>query len=222
MASLSEQPDQLSQWRAYAHDELGYALRLELRDAGLLSWPLVPPEAPTPVRLRKMIYGDATQEELYESLLVPLCDSLQESGIDEPNSFNLMQLVGTVLAQSVVELSLRFKHHAFHEEREWRLVLLEKDSPKDSGVFIRDGQFVPYASLPLRRDGSLQQWDITKPYPQPVGLQITGVTVGPTSEPELAVLSTQRMAELYGWLGPPPPFRGLPIEPSRIPLRRWR
>jgi hypothetical protein len=100
---LSEHSDQLSQWRAYADDGLGYAI-------GLRSTASFSTGFTRPVLLERVIYDAAEQDNLLEELLRDAVRTAQEQGYDH-------------FLEGLWEILAIVKNPAFHEEKEWRLVV---------------------------------------------------------------------------------------------------
>jgi hypothetical protein len=150
---LSEEGDQLSQWRGYGGGG-GYAIRFDpqaLRESvqrnGVPSDQRLPGMTPGQVpvgarRFVKMEYEPETQAPLLRSQLVGFINAI--SGV-----LTTQRLPQTVLEQrrnEIVEpflgwlLGTRFKHPGFKEEKEYRIVTFsppELFSPQDTGLVPR-------------------------------------------------------------------------------------
>lgn len=131
VASFSEEPDLLSQWRAYAADGCGYSLGIE---------PMPIPDhrdilggavggVGGPVRLR-VIYDEAEQAAGIASIAAiaeAAINSVRQQGAAEDDARRLfMAGAARLLAFFVV----MFKHAGFAEEKEWRLVWILDDTAR--------------------------------------------------------------------------------------------
>jgi hypothetical protein len=118
VACFCEDGDLLSQWRGYASGS-GYALGLDSSalDRAALGYM---PDQEVPVRvvgLRRVSYGDA--------LLRPRVDTLVRRAIERPSAHPYV--VGDHLARGeILPLLAEFKHPAFAEEQEWRLIATDQ------------------------------------------------------------------------------------------------
>jgi hypothetical protein len=117
LCALSEERDQLGQWRAYAGDGTGVAIgfnkdylpandQVPLRNVSLDS----------NLSLRKVVYPDKSYDRELESILSAALDAMKDK--DEKEKF----AISTQISHQVFGMSTFFKHPAFAEEREWRLV----------------------------------------------------------------------------------------------------
>lgn len=118
---LSEHSDQLSQWRAYAGDGLGYAIGL--RSSANFSTGFT-----RPVVLERVIYDAAEQDHLVEQLLRDSVRTAEEQGYDH-------------FLEGLWEILAIIKNPAFHEEKEWRLIVQD---------WRGDGSGPPFRFIPSR------------------------------------------------------------------------
>jgi hypothetical protein len=173
----------LSMWRGYSAFGGGYCL--EFDGHGLLGGAF-PPHS---VCLRfKMTYGTDLSEPL-QSVLDSICEFAGRG-----------QIEAIVSGSSLSVLALKFKHPAFAEEREWRLVIQE---PEISFLKFRAGHanIKPYIELRhAAKDGSKL-------------LPLQKVVYGPTLRgDEVLVETIQMILEQNG-------YRDVAIESSDIPYR---
>jgi hypothetical protein len=121
VACFCEEEDLLSQWRGYRASETGYSLGLDL--STLANFGDLPPNT----YLRKVVYdSDEQRKEVRDvvgiwlrtaaSLLEP------ERGLRTEDVFPYPAI--WALQEALAEHHLCFKHPAFAEEREWRLIKL--------------------------------------------------------------------------------------------------
>lgn len=192
----------LSQWRGYAGAVGGYAI-------GFPSQPWSE-TATSPVILRRIVYNEQEQERWIRDLIVPIVSGLDslatEAGEDQANAAVPSYL--NLCNEAISELRFCFKHPAFEEEREWRIVYrdgaVQHETTRLVHQFrVREGLVVPYVELELERtgDGPASR------------LPISSVMVGPTADPDLAIKSIFMLLRKHG-------YSDTSILTSDIPLRR--
>jgi DUF2971 family protein len=158
IASLSEEPDALSQWRAYTPFGDGYSVGLDLstfvlRDkaagdkvgGGLLKCDYSPED--TKSRARQEMLRIV---ELFERA----CDEL--AGTAERWTQLLLTYL-RVAAEYAAYIALPSKNRAFEAEKEWRLVALANATDEDVKLEFRHSSqgLVPYVRVPLSLDARL-------------------------------------------------------------------
>jgi hypothetical protein len=109
IASLSENGDLLSQWRAYSDDGKGFSLGLKAHRI-YNSWG---------VRLKKIEYESAKQIEMVLQSLIELQDLWRKHPMTELSS--MISTWNEVLREFAIDLC-SFKHPSFFEEKEFRIV----------------------------------------------------------------------------------------------------
>lgn len=147
----------LSQWRAYAANGEGFAIEFEpkmLLDKALES----DPEMPEGAKLLQIVYDEQRQQDLVRRAI----DSLI-AAMDTNDHERVLDRAPLMFA----EMSLCFKHNAFNEEKEWRLVFMRRSAPF-LNVRISDGKLVPYTFF------QISDRDTRPPY--------VSITHGPTLE----------------------------------------
>jgi hypothetical protein len=142
LASFSSVPDSLSQWRGYGGTTQGYTVAFHrdelLAHARTLNWDL-----------KECVYD--------ENLLRSKVDEVVTRGLREGGGPPTSQLqavnITNRIHQGLRPFAEHFKHEAFNEEREWRLVGQEPNSLGDEKIKFRVGTrgLVPYVSVPLPR-----------------------------------------------------------------------
>lgn len=192
VASFSEDGDSLSQWRAYCPANLGYNIGFNADKLTLLA-------EKQGFYLRPCIYDFETQKTMINEWI----DRLLKDFISRfPTSSNAVQFCQDNMNPYVNGFILNapyFKHPAFKEECEWRLV--SKMPPNDRHAKLRVGKstLIPYIpfSIPFDTDET----------------PLYNITIGPTPNPELAQDSIHYL------------LRGLPSSAhwrvSRAPYRNW-
>lgn len=148
-ACFCKEGDLLSQWRAYGSMGDGYSLGLcakSLKIGMRQSFPYI---------LRKVIYDIKKQKKLLVESICNICNLLERACqlLDsEP------QLLKQILdeAEHNLDLELKgflycFKHPAFKEEQEWRIVHVCPPDGNNTELRFRavSGKIVPYMALPL-------------------------------------------------------------------------
>jgi hypothetical protein len=114
---MSQQPDDLIQWREYADNGFGYIIGISTKyflSRGV--WEFFNPHITSPLNdqifLSRCIYKPEEQRSIIEKLLN---DFLQ----DESNNMTL----GVDMLKYVIKLfSSIFKHHSYTSEKEWRII----------------------------------------------------------------------------------------------------
>jgi hypothetical protein len=118
---FTENGDQLSQWRAYANDGLGFAMGF--RSDAHWSTGFV-----RPVLLERVIYVEAEQDALIEPILRGAVEAADDGGGDR-------------LLNDLWEVLAIIKNPAFAEEKEWRLIVQD---------WRGDGSGPPFRFVPSR------------------------------------------------------------------------
>jgi hypothetical protein len=144
--------DLLSQWRGYADGGGGYSLKFRFNNDvftkdmdGNLNKPI----------LRKVIYDKNEQIEITQKLvqgICEICDTYPDLDKDNPDKEEIWMSVAQLVAKTLLDFAISFKHEGFREEKEWRLVrTVEKDDTnKNVSTFRVDGGLiVPYLKTEL-------------------------------------------------------------------------
>lgn len=166
---LSENGDLLSQWRGYADDGYGFSIgfsRQYLEKMGKSQ-----PKEKAGFALHEVKYTSADHEALvkptYEEVrklltdddsTSPLLTGLFALGNKNSNSAkttNAKQMALQLHVFSLLPKLFALKAHAFHEEKEWRLVSplyngkFVMNASNDCGYFERRDRLVPFRTFPL-------------------------------------------------------------------------
>jgi hypothetical protein len=167
----------LSQWRAYGANG---GIALEFDGDGLRHWinHLEISRTDSRYTAKEVIYGDENERvsemrrmfreqfgEVLKRFLIALSDerrglrrtdAISES-VDKALSNNV-DILGSIL-HAVADHAIFFKHHAFREEREFRVSVIRPYTPgiRDDEIQfrLRDGIMVPYIALRDESSGSL-------------------------------------------------------------------
>lgn len=147
VACFSEDPDILSQWRAYADDGMGFAIGFNAHSLRTLIG------NPRTATIRRMVYSGEDEQRLVDSLFEGL------GGIIEP----YIKLFGTPgerltydisqprtwlsvrFSEALYELTVQCKHRGFQEEKEWRIQTQSTSTQFRSSR----GRLVPYTVLDM-------------------------------------------------------------------------
>jgi Protein of unknown function (DUF2971) len=194
VASLSEEPDSLAQWRAYGGQGAGFALGFRTDAIDL----------PSEFRLVPCIYEEGTQSDVISSLVDAILDRLHQCPreiVDTPQY--VRPYVEIFCRTELHALAPALKHPAFAEEREWRIISrgpMMEDAP-DEGVSpldFREGKsmLIPYRRVPLGN------------------LVLTEVVIGPNPNPEQAVRSVRSLLASRG-------LATCNVRRSEVPYRNW-
>lgn len=195
VACFCEEGDLLSQWRAYADGGGGYALGFHPEDLT---------KDRSFLQLRQVIYDETKQRGLIETaldefsaLLVRVAPLYSGAKLD----LAIRHISGTV-SDFFREYSYCFKHPAFSEEREWRLVrrIAQRDVVPDfmsiKHLDFREagGLVAPYVSQDVRVD-TPNVSDTNSEMRLPLG----AIKCGPMLDPVLAADSIRLLLRKLGY-----------------------
>lgn len=162
IACLTEESDSLGQWRAYGNNGRGYAVGLHTNDLHYGSDFLLNPNSRQPI-LGKVIYDDKSLGLLSKSMFYEMCkcvpiviENLKNNGfdLDEPLYKMSCGIAAGVFLRGMSYISPFWKHNAFVEENEWRLVyvyddLFENHSLPDINFRVSMDTPVPFVKVPI-------------------------------------------------------------------------
>ena len=191
--SLSENGDQLSQWRGYCPAGAGYSLGFEIEKLRSIS-------ARQGFALEPVVYDPQEQEQLLGALIERLTRAHFSDKEIHLSKEKIENAVNYFLSE-FVRLAPKLKDQSFREEREWRLIsgLVSVDDPR---LDFRPGKsgIIPYVKI------RLEAADIDFP--------IKEVVVGPTQDMELAtgaVSTFMSSQKIKNWR----------VRCSQVPYRNW-
>jgi hypothetical protein len=122
VSCFCEEDNLLSQWRAYGQKG-GYSLGFGV---GGLSNGLVAPGPYNPLRLVQVIYSDGLQLERIRSVLrqsvTAVGEAVEAKHVDAGQLMNFVRDVIVAIQELLLDEVVSFKHPAFSDEREWRVV----------------------------------------------------------------------------------------------------
>ncbi len=207
VASLSEDGDSLSQWRAYASDGGGYAIgfsQFRLPEST---------EAPSAAAqvglwLARCVYDRSTIEAEATSMLSRVAGVFEAKTNEHPGDSAAQSQIGgrlqAVAMRRSATIALRLKHEAFREEREWRLIAFPHLGEEGAVMQFRPAPrgLVPYLALDQRVADSK--------------LGLSRVVVGPTQEPTHSRAAAALFLSAHGYA------TDNLVESSRAPFRSNR
>ena len=151
---FSEKPDQLSQWKGFANQGSGFSVGFDSKELffNKRSYPYVL------CSLKKVKYDEIIQK----NILVKDLNSFYEKLIKIKPEFykyeSLEDEASSVLAYSLFKHSIYFKHKAFEEENEWRIVTPDLSTfngiRNKEAVIVKfmsnNNNIIPYIELKLK------------------------------------------------------------------------
>jgi Protein of unknown function (DUF2971) len=184
VTSFSEAGDLLSQWRGYCGPRGGFSLGFEAEAVEKIV-------ASQGCKLFRCIYDDATKTKLVQNRVSQLVAALTPLAEDDQVMASSKAKRDEIFASfqnDVMNMSPRFKHESFSEEREWRIVrpFGLADLMLDHPVSFREGAPgpVPYVEVNLAEKGKLPLSEVVlSPGTEPVcsgsvGHLLNGVVLG--------------------------------------------
>lgn len=181
--------DQLSQWRGYGLNGLGYAIGFESEE---LIKNLTPQADPS-----RVIYDVEAQVKYVEKHITDLVSGflkrLPEERISKKQTINK---IVKVLEEETEWSVLSFKHKGFEEESESRLHLAYENIDRVL-VMEKKGILVPYVELRAKNKKKLP---------------IRKITIGPTADFDRAWKGVSFLLEKNG-------FKGVEVSKSQIPFK---
>ncbi len=176
--------DLLSQWRGYGKE--GYSIGLHVGEDSV--WRLTSNDHVTKPKLRRVLYEQSKQEmliktavkefsELLDEQLTNISSIASEYGVSEKDArHNLTKGASMGLANILTEYILSFKHRAFEQESEWRLIYTvdPRRQPKSLQFRAVGGYPVSYVEVELREAGDRDF------------LPISEIVISPTLDSSLA------------------------------------
>lgn len=142
--SLSEEKDDLSQWRGYAKDGMGFTIgfdgaaihnRADASDSGFV--------------FAKVNYDNADEELTYGKILNAIYSIFQVKIKESPESHD--DLIGFAIEAFdyiCLNRALLSKHASFKAENEWRMVTY-MDEADDVSIRVSGRNLIPYSALKL-------------------------------------------------------------------------
>jgi hypothetical protein len=164
-----ENRDLLSQWRGYGNAGSGYSMGISSRS--------IPTDNNS--QLRRVIYDKNVQNTLVKGLVDSVCDYFDEiySKTELKDLQDILPYFASFLSLHLTEFALCFKHEAFSEENEIRLIYRYNSSKDERKLKFRAAKdrMVPYMEIPL----------VSKNKQLPI-IPLIEITYGPTMHKQLA------------------------------------
>lgn len=194
VSCFSKAENDLSQWRAYAGEEGGYAIEFDANKLGINAWS-------NNVFLIPVIYNRENQKHFCDKLLNASLDLFE----NHVNQFSTPQDLDEYAQKwyltwrtCVSILGPAFKHEGFRKEEEWRLICRVMDYGAIN-FLARKSIIVPFINLALKNNITLEQQDIASK--EADQLPIASVWVGPGRYQDLAFMSAYGHLINNGYVG---------------------
>jgi hypothetical protein len=148
---LSSNGDSLSQWRAYTGDGAGFVIGFSgarLRERVRIC----NEEEVNEIALSQVVYDDCQQEKLVQGIIH---DYLEEAGRLQPDD---RDWIAMVRGEKLWNAAAICKNPGFHEEAEWRIVMMPvSDKEVHGGISdmcfcVRKESIIPYFTLPIQEN----------------------------------------------------------------------
>jgi hypothetical protein len=185
---LSERSDQLSQWRAYGSGEGGFAI-------GFNSQKLKKMSEQQSFRLEYCEYtedpdcrSDGLLKVLEDRIDSRIWAAVQKFHAEKESDLSAARRAANeLLAVGLSEFAPRIKHHAFREEKEWRLFSAPETVQQIERLGTRDGAIapIPYYRFNLGLDLELEP-------------TIERIVIGPSRDQHLAALGVEKLFDTVG------------------------
>ena len=194
--SLSERHDQLSQWRAYTKLRSGVSI-------GLSGTALAEIAKKNDYVIGKCLYDQAQMERICARMANIM---IQLALADGPGDTAIWSIpygrALSLMVDHVLLIAALFKHPAFEEEAEWRIVSIPTPEFRRSDINFRAGNeyIIPYKNFPLAphfQSGPINQ-----------------IVVGPSTNSELSIKSIFMLLQYNFMLAQ----KFTPLK-SKVPLR---
>tara|TARA_R100001460_G_scaffold85853_1_gene127194 strand:+ start:36 stop:1046 length:1011 start_codon:yes stop_codon:yes gene_type:complete len=209
VVSLTEDPDVLSQWRAYADSAKGHCIEFDFSDSDLFT--IISAETPWAMEILPVIYDKEHQKELIASGIKQLIGYLNStewtlekiSGATETEQGSIMGL----LMHAFDPFIIAFKHPGFAEEREWRAIVACANNLTDGRRKKRETDYGEshYVECIFIQGDEHRLWQRER-------LPITGIIHGPLA-PDGAIERLRQHIDMHGYSS------DVAFSESSIPLR---
>jgi len=199
VCSLSEEGDQLSQWRGYCPNGNGFSIGFNTSE---LSGRMVKYS----FGLLQCLYDKDKQVEIIKQAIDESMSDLP-SNLDKSDADTFKNSINEIAYKVVLRASVyffpamaRLKHSTFHEEKEWRFVALYSEQ-QPLPVYFRKGKsmIIPYIRIPLTDNQE--------------SINIDRIIIGPTPHHQLAKRAVQVLMDSNKIK--------CEIELSKTPYRMW-
>lgn len=175
--SMSENPDQLSQWRAYCDPGNGYSIGFHTE--------LLQSIVASELTLFRCSYDRSEHERLIEGVLTEAEEDLERNRAAGVAEGDLSVGALAFFLLGLLSLAPVLKHPTFHEEKEWRLVSSPRDL-KEAKYRASPSLLVPYRPVPIRENDLIPVVRVLVgpgPHPDLDEMAVSGLFDGQTSPP---------------------------------------
>ena len=176
VACFCESGELLSQWRAYADHGGGYCLGFHFSSTTLIASNSENLDEGKPPFLRKVIYNEQEQRELVQKYVKSVVAGTKRAfSARIPDKSYQAAVMALQAANVVLDMLISFKHPAFKEEKEWRLIRVTVESHQPENLRFREteGGLVPYRPTHI-----FDVREIEKPQ-----FPLSSIIFGPSLEP---------------------------------------
>lgn len=128
--SFSQEGDDLGQWRAYGDDGCGYSIGFEGASLGSAFESMATDSKIFNFGNFQVGYNSKDVLRVFEQMIdyMPSIEGIHDTGADASEAFKLWQPLVAELFRWLIVFSLHFKHPAYSNEKEYRLLLLANPS----------------------------------------------------------------------------------------------
>ncbi len=152
VACFCDSANLLSQWRMYADRGGGYCMGFKFNSDTRFISELSSTDGAKYLHLRKIIYDKKLQKKFiaeYLEKVVPVAETKLQSLEGNVAPITIMQHVSVMAvhaANLLMDMTISFKHPAFKEEKEWRLIRVTRDDdePNLLDFIMKSGQLHPF------------------------------------------------------------------------------
>lgn len=160
VACFCEDGDILSQWREYAESGGGYSLGFKITPNIRIARSTSDFDEAKAPHFRKVIYCPRKQRDLISEYLTTVAEGMKKglhgsaAQAHDDTSSIVPAVMGVQAANVLLDMLLSFKHPAFEEENEWRLIRVTLEDHLVEHLQFREaaGGLIPYRPTPLFKD----------------------------------------------------------------------
>lgn len=153
IACFCESGSLLSQWRSYGRNGGGYSIGVTFDDFTKTTTDVEGENRSRPLFLRRVVYDQNRQKKLARQYLIGVQDSVVSELGGPKIAFPERRLRASKMSLQVgsilLDMALCFKHEAFSEEAEWRLIKVSRADYEPELLHFRETEnaLVPYRIL---------------------------------------------------------------------------
>ena len=158
MVSFSENGDLLDQWRAYGDNGEGYSLGIEPHKVALEKSKSIFTDEESIAFVRVIYNEDKQMERIREAIdtVYPILKDFLALALDDKMRKAVSSTVAQYLSSMIFQLTCFYKHPAFENEREWRVVRIKWGRKSLMGSsMLRKTPLDPVSSLFYRPSGKI-------------------------------------------------------------------